>query len=138
MANGTSEVDLPPGVEISGSQRPQDGQGFEVRWPWPEPWRCERCGHEERAHSEFKRTPQAVRDLDVWGQPSFGIYQAPFPRWARCDSRQHLIPPFKRTDTAYTAAPPRWSPTAWGSRPRRSSGSSSTRGPRIVRSTPNG
>jgi transposase len=102
VASVTIEMDLPPGVEISGYERHQDGHGFEVRWPLPECCRCERCGHEDRAHIEFKTSPQAVRDLDVWGQPSFWIYQAPFHRCARCDYRQHLIPPFKRKDTAYT------------------------------------
>ncbi len=102
MASVTIEVDLPLGVEITGYDRHQDGHGFEVRWPLPERCRCQRCGHEDRAHIEFKMTPQAVRDLDVWGQPSFWIYQAPFHRCARCDHRQYLIPPFKRKDTAYT------------------------------------
>jgi transposase len=102
VASVTIEVDLPPGVEITGYDRHQDGHGFEVRWPLPERCRCERCGHEDRAHIEFKTSPQAVRDLDVWGQPSFWVYQAPFHRCSRCDSRQHVIPPFKRRDTAYT------------------------------------
>src|SRR5512142_2028333 len=51
----------------------------------------------------LKTSPQAIRDLDVWGQPSFWIYQAPFHRCARCNYRQHVIPPFKRKDTAYTS-----------------------------------
>jgi transposase len=102
VASVTIEVDLPPGVEITGYDRHQDGHGFEVRWPLPEHCRCQRCGREDRAHIEFKMTPQAVRDLDVWGPPSFWIYRAPFHRCARCDYRQHIIPPFKRTDTAYT------------------------------------
>src|SRR3954449_11455248 len=102
VASVTIEVDLPPGVEITAYERHQDGHGFEVQWPLPERCRCERCGHEDRAHIEYKTSPQAVRDLDVWGQPSFWIYQAPFHRCARCDYRQHLIPPFKRKDTAYT------------------------------------
>jgi transposase len=102
VARVTIEVDLPPGVEITAYDRHQDGHGFEVRWPLPERCRCQRCGHEDHAHIEFKTTPQAVRDLDVWGQPSFWLYQAPFHRCARCDHRQHIIPPFKRKDTAYT------------------------------------
>jgi hypothetical protein len=101
VASVTIEVDLPPGLEITGYDRHQDGHGFEVRWPLPEGCCCQRCGHEDRALIEFKATPQAVRDLDVWGQPSFWIDQAPFHRCARCDYRQHLIPPFKRKDTAY-------------------------------------
>ena len=102
MASVTVEVDLPPGVEITAYERHQDGHGFEVRWPLPECCRCERCGHEDRTPIEYKTSPQAVRDLDVWGQPSCWIYQAPFHRCARCDYRQHFIPPFKRKDTAYT------------------------------------
>jgi len=102
MASVTIDVDLPPGVEITGYERHQEGHGFEVRWPLPERCRCQGCGHEDRAHIEYKTSPQAVRDLDVWGQPSFWIYQAPLHRCARCDYRQHLIPPFKRKDTAYT------------------------------------
>src|SRR5574339_182107 len=102
VASVTIEMDLPPGVEIAGYERHQDGPGFEVRWPLPERCRCERCGHEDRAHIEFKTSPQAIRDLDVWGQPSFWIYQAPFHRCGRCDYRQHVIPPFKRKEVAYT------------------------------------
>jgi transposase len=102
MATVTIDVDLPPGVEISAYERVPDGQGFEVSWPLPQRCRCERCGHEDRAYIEFKTTPQAIRDLDVWGQPSFWIYQAPFHRCGRCDYRQHIIPPFKRKDVAYT------------------------------------
>ena len=102
MASVTIEVDLPPGVEITAYERHQEGHGFEVRWPLPELCRCARCDHEERAHIEFKTSPQAIRDLDVWGQPSFWIYQAPFHRCGRCDYRQHIIPPFKRKDVSYT------------------------------------
>jgi transposase len=102
VASVTIEVDLPPGVEITAYERHQEGHGFEVRWPLPELCRCERCGHEERAHIEFKTTPQAIRDLDVWGQPSFWIYRAPFHRCGRCGYRQHVIPPFKRKDVSYT------------------------------------
>ena len=102
MASVTIEVDLPPGVEITAYERHQEGHGFEVRWPLPELCRCERCEHVEQAHIEFKTTPQAIRDLDVWGQPSFWIYQAPFHRCGRCGYRQHIIPPFKRKEVSYT------------------------------------
>jgi transposase len=102
MARVTIDVDLPPGVKITSYDRFQDGHGFEVSWPLPERCRCEKCGHEERAQIEFKATPQAIRDLPVWDQPSFWIYQAPFHRCGRCNYRQHIIPPFKRKDVAYT------------------------------------
>ena len=55
MARITIDVDLPPEVEITGYQRYQDGHGLEVRWPLPARCRCEKCGHDDVAHIEFKR-----------------------------------------------------------------------------------
>jgi transposase len=40
--------------------------------------------------------------LDIWGQPSFWIYQPAYHRCPFCQHRQWLIPPFKRKDTSYT------------------------------------
>ena len=77
MARITIDVDLPPEVEITGYQRYQDGHGLEVRWLLPTRCRCEKCGHDDVARIEFKTTPQAIRDLDLWEQPCFWIYQAP-------------------------------------------------------------
>src|SRR5208283_3345442 len=102
MARITIDVDLPPEVEITGYQRYQDGHGLEVRWPLPARCRCEKCDHDDVAHIEFKTIPQAIRDLNLWEQPCFWIYQAPFHRCARCNYRQHIIPPFKRKDVSYT------------------------------------
>src|SRR5208337_4258330 len=102
MARITIDVDLPPEVEITGYQRYQDGHGLEVRWPLPARCRCEKCGHDDVAHIEFKTIPQAIRDLNLWEQPCFWIYQVPFHRCARCNYRQHIIPPFKRKDVSYT------------------------------------
>ena len=90
MASVTIDVDLPPGVKITSDDRFQDGHGFEVSWPLPERCRCEKCGHEERARIEFKTTPQAIRDLPVWDQPSFWIYQAPFHLSFRTSRTQFL------------------------------------------------
>ena len=61
MARITIDVDLPPEVEITGYQRYQDGHGLEVRWPLPVRCRCEKCGHDDVAHIEFKTIPQAIR-----------------------------------------------------------------------------
>jgi transposase len=102
MASVTIDVDLPPGVTITGYQRHGDGHGFEVSWPWPGRCRCDRCRREEDAHIEVKDTAQVVRDLDIWGQPSFWAYQTAFHRCPHCHHRQHLLPPFKRRDTSYT------------------------------------
>jgi transposase len=43
-----------------------------------------------------------VRDLDIWGQPTFWVYQPPVHQCSRCGRRQHLLPPFKRRDVTYT------------------------------------
>jgi transposase len=102
MASVTMEVDLPTGVEITGYERHGQGHGFEVTWPWPERCLCQCCHREELAQLELKDTVQVVRDLEVWGQPSFWIYQTVFHRCPRCHHRQHVIPPFRRKDVSYT------------------------------------
>jgi transposase len=102
MATITIDVDLPEGVTIVAYERHGDGHGFEVSWPLPNRCRCDHCRREEDAHLEFKEAVQVVRDLELWGQPSFWIYQPVFHRCPHCHRRQHLIPPFKRRDTSYT------------------------------------
>ena len=102
MATVTIDVDLPPGVTLTAYARHGDGHGFEVSWPWPTRCRCDSCRKEGDAHLEVKDTVQVARDLDIWGQPSFWIYQTAFHRCPWCHHRQHLIPPFKRRDVSYT------------------------------------
>ena len=103
MATITIDVDLPPGVTLTGYERCGDGHGFEVDWAWPDRCRCGRCGREADARIEVKvSATQVVRDLDVWGQPSFWVYPPAFFRCPHCHHRQHLIPPFKRRDVSYT------------------------------------
>jgi transposase len=102
MASVTIDLDLPPGVTITAYHRHGDGHGFEVAWPWPARCRCDCCGRDEDARLEVKEAVQVVRDLDIWGQPSFWAYQPAFHRCPFCRHRQHLIPPFKRRDVAYT------------------------------------
>jgi len=104
MASITIDIDLPEGVAITGYERCGEGHGFEVTWPWPEQCRCQRCGHEDQARLEQSGKQRVVRHLDVWGQPSFWVYEGTFHRCARCHHRQDLIPPFKRKDTSYTYA----------------------------------
>jgi transposase len=102
MAAITIDVDLPEGVTITAYQRYGQGHGFEVSWPLPTQVRCDRCRREEPALLEYKNGVQVIRDLDLWGQPSFWIHQPAFHRCPYCHHRQHLIPPFKRKDTSYT------------------------------------
>src|SRR4051794_35437852 len=102
MATITIDVDLPDGVTITAYQRHGEGHGFEVAWPLPTRVRCDRCHRDEPACLEYKDGVQVVRDLDLWGQPSFWIYQPAFHRCPHCHHRQYLIPPFKRKDVSYT------------------------------------
>ena len=102
MATVTIEIDLPPGITITGYERYGDGHGFEVSWPLPARCRCDCCRREDEAALEFTGRAQVIRDLDICGQPSFWVYQAVFHRCPWCNHRQWLIPPFKRKDTTYT------------------------------------
>jgi transposase len=102
MATVTIDIDLPPGVTVTAYQRHGGGHGFEVAWPWPDRCRCDRCRREEDARIELKEAVQVVRDLDIWGQPSFWAYRPAFHRCPGCGHRQHLVPPFKRKDVSYT------------------------------------
>jgi transposase len=102
MSTITIQLDLPPGVTITAYERHGNGHGFEVSWPLPSRCRCDRCQREDEAHLQFRDTPQVIRDLDLWGQPSFWIYRPAFSRCPWCNHRQYVIPPFKRKDTSYT------------------------------------
>jgi len=95
-------LDLPEGVELLGYERCGDGHGFEVKFPLPDFCRCELCGREEAATYEYKNTVYVVRDLDLWGQPSFLIFQPCFHRCSRCGHRQEHLAPFKRKKVMYT------------------------------------
>ena len=90
------ELDLPVRVELLGYERSRDGHGSEVKLPLPAVCRCERCSHEEPATREYKNTVYMVRDLDLWGQPSFLIFRPCFHRCSRCAHRQEHFAPFKR------------------------------------------
>jgi transposase len=98
----TIEVELPPGVTVTAYERVGDGHGFQVSWPLPDRCCCDRCRRAEGADIEYRDTVQVVRDLDIWGQPSFWVYRPAFHRCPWCNHRQYLIPPFKRKDTSYT------------------------------------
>jgi transposase len=96
------KLDLPVGVELLGYQRCGDGHGFEVKFRLPELCCCDKCGREEPANYEYKNTVYVVRDLDLWGQPSFLIFQPCFHRCPYCGHRQEHLAPFKRKDVMYT------------------------------------
>ena len=58
--------------------------------------------HEKPASYEYKNTVYVVRDLDLWGQPSFLIFQPCFHRCPHCGHRQEHFAPFKRKKVMYT------------------------------------
>ena len=102
MAKVEIDLDLPTDVELRGYERIDDGHAFEVSWPLPEKVTCEKCGCEEDTHVHFKNTFYVIRDLDVWGQPAFFVYQPPVHQCSRCGRRQEVPAPFKRRHVTYT------------------------------------
>lgn len=105
MANLTIDIDLPEGVAITGYRRLPEAHGVEVSWPWPASCCCPCCKTVEPARLEMNLDvgkTRVVRDLDIYGQPSFFCYQAVFHRCGRCHHRQDILPPFKRKETSYT------------------------------------
>jgi transposase len=102
MAEVMIELDAPEGVEICGYERHSGGHVFEVRWLLPERCVCNQCGCEEAASITLKDTVNVIRDLELWGQPSFWVYQPPMHKCSRCGHRQYVLPPFKRKDVEYT------------------------------------
>jgi transposase len=102
MAELTINLDLPNGIEATGYERHGDGHGIEVKWSLPELCQCQRCKREDAARIEYRSNVQVIRDLPLWEQPSFFVYQSPFHRCAFCGHRQDVIPPFKRKDMKYT------------------------------------
>lgn len=113
MASVTIEMDLPDGVEITSYHRLGAAHGFEVTWPWPDRCRCERCHHEADDGLELIDKVRVVRDLDLFGQPSFWCCQALAFRCRRCHHRQHILPPFKRKDRRRRAGTRRRGRSAW-------------------------
>ena len=102
MTSVEIELDLPEGVEMRGYERIEDGHAFEVAWPLPDEVTCEQCGHQQAASIQCKDTFYVIRDLELWAQPSFFVYQPPVHHCSRCGRRQELTPPFKRKHVTYT------------------------------------
>jgi transposase len=102
MATIEIDLDLPEGIEVRGYERIEQGHAFEIEWAIPATCVCDRCGYSERTCVEYKDKIHVIRDLDLWDQPSFFVYQPPFHRCSRCNRRQWLLPPIKRKHVTYT------------------------------------
>lgn len=101
-ANVEIQMDVPAGVTVGEYERIAEGHSFHVSWELADACRCETCKKERPLNLIDKDKFLAIRDLDLWGQPSFFVYQERLHRCPACGHRQALIPPFKRRDVKYT------------------------------------
>jgi transposase len=108
MAMIEIDLDMPEGLHLCGYERIEQGHAFEVDWPVDDTFTCQRCRRSEKTHVQYGDKIHVIRDLDVWGQPSFFVYQPPCHRCGSCNHRQWLIPPFKRKHVTYTYRFERW------------------------------
>jgi hypothetical protein len=69
------EVDLPDGVTVRGYERHRGAHVFDVDFELPARVACPKCGHEDAASIHLKNEVLPVRDLDLFGQPTFWVYQ---------------------------------------------------------------
>jgi transposase len=95
-------IDVPAGVTVSEYERICNGHSFHVSWELPALCLCETCKRETPLNLIDKDKFLVIRDLEIWGQPSFFVYQERLHRCRRCGHRQSLLPPFKRRDVKYT------------------------------------
>lgn len=95
-------MDVPAGVTIGEYERIDNGHAFHVSWEFPTNCVCETCKREKPLNLVDKDKFLVIRDLDIWGQPSFFVYQEKMHRCVWCGHRQAMIPPFKRRDVKYT------------------------------------
>jgi transposase len=102
IANVEIQMDVPAGVTVDEYERIEDGHSFHVSWELPDVCGCETCKKERPLMLVPKDKFLAIRDLDLWGQPSFFVYQEMYHRCPACGHRQAMIPPFKRRDVKYT------------------------------------
>jgi transposase len=96
------EVDLPEGVSLRGYERWQGAHVFEVDFELPSCCTCPKCGREAEVQVRLKNDVLAIRDLDLFGQPSFWVYQPPLHQCPDCHQRTQLPTPFKRPHVTYT------------------------------------
>src|SRR3569623_938856 len=96
------EVDLPDGVTVRAYERHRGAHVFEVDFDLPARFACPKCRHEDAANIRLKNEFQPVRERDLFGQPTFWVYQPPLHRCPRCRQRTQLPTPFKRPRAAYT------------------------------------
>jgi transposase len=95
-------IDVPDGITIGEYERIAHGHSFHVSWEFPGMCVCETCKRETALNLIDKDKFLVIRDLEIWGQPSFFVYQDRLHRCRHCGHRQSLMPSFKRRDVKYT------------------------------------
>jgi len=75
---------------------------FEVDFDLPERCTCSKCRHEATACVRYKNDVLVIRDLDLFGQPSFWTYRPPMHQCPKCRQRTQIVTPFKRPHVTYT------------------------------------
>ena len=85
------QIDVPDGITIGEYERIGPGHAFHVSWDLPERCRCETCRRELPLQRVDKDKFLVIRDLELWGQPSFFVYQEVYHRCRGCGHRQSLI-----------------------------------------------
>lgn len=96
------ELELPDGVQFREYQRVAEGHGFHVSYAPPASCQCDHCALECPANISVKNTFYTCRDVDIWRQPAFFVYQPLLHACPKCGHRQHVTPPFRRKDASYT------------------------------------
>src|SRR5215210_1680091 len=96
------DLELPEGVVLREYERITDGHAFHVEWTLAEQVHCQRCGRQQPARFTFRNKFDVIRDLDIWGKPSFFVYQPPQHQCVFCGRRQQGEVPFKRRNVKYT------------------------------------
>src|SRR5690242_18607930 len=96
------ELDLPDGVRICGYERHQGAHVFEIDFDVPQRCTCPKCGGESEINLRYKNDVLAIRDLDLYGQPSFWVYQPALHQCPRCRQRTQIPVSFKRHHVTYT------------------------------------
>lgn len=96
------EVDVPDGVTIRGYERHDVAHVFEIDFDVPARCTCSKCKREADTNLRLKDEVLAIRDLDLFGQPSFWTYRPPLHQCPYCRQRTQVPTPFKRPHVTYT------------------------------------
>lgn len=96
------EVDLPDGVTVRGYERHQAAHVFEVDFDPPPRSTCPKCQRECDTNVRLKDEVLPVRDLNLFGDPCFWVYQPSLHQCPHCRQRTQIATPFKRPRAGYT------------------------------------